>query len=98
MLLIVLGELATEEAPVADEVAPSEAATEDEDDEDARKQREMDALIQQKFELAELERQQVELGALEADATALAEPLNNNDDLDEPAIAEDTPVGSDAEE
>nr|CAI5864263.1 unnamed protein product [Callosobruchus analis] len=92
------GEPTTEEQPAVDEVAQSEAATEDEDDEDARKQREMDELIQQKFELAELERQQAELDALEAEAKAMAEPHNNSDDFDEPAIAEDTPVESEAEE
>nr|CAH7724284.1 unnamed protein product [Callosobruchus chinensis] len=85
-----LEELARQEA--------DEAPTEDDDDEDARKQREMDELIQQKFELAELERQQAELDALEAEAKAMAEPQNNSDDFDEPAIAEDTPLGSDAEE
>ncbi|VEN39621.1 unnamed protein product [Callosobruchus maculatus] len=92
------GEPTAEERPAADEMAQSEAATEDDDDEDARKQREMDELIQQKFELAELERQQAELDALEAEAKAMAEPHNNSDDFDEPAIAEDTPLGSEAEE
>ncbi|CAH1108620.1 unnamed protein product [Psylliodes chrysocephalus] len=72
---------------------------EEEEDEETRKQREMDELIQQKFEMAELEKQQAELDQLEAEARALEEDApNGDDDEEEPAIAEDTPVQSDVEE
>ncbi|XP_056638418.1 uncharacterized protein CG45076-like isoform X7 [Diorhabda sublineata] len=73
--------------------------TEEEDEEEAKRQREMDELIQQKFELAELERQQAELDALDAEARALAGDASEaGDDEEEPAIAEDTPVQSDVED